>query len=321
MSYGKASWSGNWILEDEDTVMTLLKKAYDVGIRTYDTADIYSNGESERLLGRFLKKYNIPRSTVVILTKVFYMANDPNGTTDNLGFETEERINRMGLSRKHIMDAVDESMERLGTYIDLYQIHRFDKNTPIEETMKALHDCVQAGKVRYIGASSMRATQFAQMQFVAEKNGWTKFVSMQNLYNLIYREEEREMIPYCKETGVGLIPWSPVARGMLARPAANKESARAQTDKVTEMMGMGEDAVNNEIVGRVEQVAKKRGVSMAIIALAWVLAKGACPIVGFNKVERIDEAVRALEVKLTEEEIKFLEEPYVPKPVSGFDPS
>jgi aryl-alcohol dehydrogenase-like predicted oxidoreductase len=211
MSFGKKDWM-DWVEEDEEKVFELLKYAYDNGIRTWDTANMYSYGVSEELIGKFIKKFNIPRSTLVLLTKVYFPLNHPDRDTSALGL-----VNRQGLSRKHIMDAVDESVERLGTYIDVYQIHRFDPDANKEEVMCALHDVVKSGKVRYLGASSMRAVEFAQLQFIAEKNGWTRFISMQNFYNLIYREEEREMIPFCNETGVGIIPWSPIVGCYLSR--------------------------------------------------------------------------------------------------------
>ncbi|ANB13220.1 aldo-keto reductase superfamily protein [Sugiyamaella lignohabitans] len=312
MSYGKKSWN-EWVLEDEELVFSLMKKAYDVGIRTFDTADMYSDGHSEILVGKFLKKYNIPRSTIVILSKCYNKCDsDPSIENTELNW-----INRWGLSRKHIFDAVEDSVKRLGTYIDVLQIHRLDRETSKEEIMEALHDVVKSGQVRYIGASSMRATEFAQLQFIAEKHNWTKFISMQNFYNLVYREEEREMIPYCKETGVGLIPWSPVARGVLARPVG-EGSLRSSTDKFAKFLKLGHAKEDQEIINRVEEVAKKRGISMAQVAIAWTLSKGTAPIVGFNKLERIDEAVEAISIKLTDEEISYLEEPYIPHPVAGF---
>lgn len=312
MSYGKKSWR-DWVLEDEETVMGLMKKAYDQGIRTFDTADMYSNGESERMVGRFLTKYNINRSTIVILSKCFHKtADDPKLEDNNMNW-----INRQGLSRKHIMDSVENSTTRLGTYIDVLQIHRYDKDTPKEEVMEALHDVIKSGKVRYIGASSMKAVEFAQLQFVAEKNSWTKFISMQNFYNLVYREEEREMIPFCDETGVGIIPWSPIARGVLARPAG-ESSLREKTDPLLTRQNFKGDDASLEIIKRVEKVAQNHGVSMAMVATAWVLSKGAAPIVGFNKPERIDEAIGALKLKLSNQDIKHLEEPYLPRPIEKY---
>ncbi len=318
MSIGSKGWS-NWVIDDEEKSLDLLKKAYDVGIRTFDTADSYSNGKSEILIGKFLKKYNIKRSTVVILTKCFFVCDPEN--TPSVYNPTYVAVypNEFGTSRKHIMDAVDGSVERLGTYIDVYQIHRFDKNTPREETMSALNDVVKSGKVRYIGSSSMKAFEFALYQFIAEKNGWTKFISMQNYYNLLYREEEREMIPFCNETGVGLIPWSPLAKGILARAANEKYATnRAKEDaRIGSLFGTDNSFQTSitEIINRVGKVAKKRLVSRAIVSTAWVISKGACPIIGFSSEERIDEAVEAVKLKLTEEELKYLEEPYIPQPV------
>ncbi|CAN6674256.1 putative aryl-alcohol dehydrogenase Aad16p [Trichomonascus vanleenenianus] len=315
MSFGKKQWA-DFVIEDEDFVMQLLKKAYDSGIRTFDTADVYSNGASEILIGKFLKKYNIPRSTVVILSKVFFISDNEEGTANTIYSSDPEFVNRMGLSRKHIMDAVERSVHRLGTYMDVLQIHRFDAETPIEETMCALNDVIKSGQVRYIGASSMRAWQFVMMQECAEKNGWHKFISMQNYHNLLYREEEREMIPYCKATNVGLIPWSPVAFGMLARPKTVSSDRVTNSDYYKDNVAKFTQ-VEWSIIDRVEEVAKKKNVPMAQVAIAWCLAKGDNPIVGFNKLERIDDAVAALKLKLTEEDIKYLEELYVPRAVEG----
>lgn len=325
MSFGKKSEYGEWVLEDEGKIMSLLKQCYDLGMRTFDTADLYSNGVSEEMIGKFLKKFNIPRYSVVILSKCYYKAD-----ADTPGFVVDGRankdpnnlkfINSCGLSRKHILDAVDGSTKRLGTYLDVLQIHRFDPETPIDETMKALNDVVESGKVRYIGASSMRATQFAQMQFVAEKNGWQKFVSMQNYYNLLYREEEREMIPFCQETGVGLLHWSPMARGVLTRPLSEmKQSERMNSDgAMSHILGIFRPESDNEIINRVEELANKKGASMAQIAIAWVLTKGGCPILGLSSVERVTEAVGALDIKLTDEEVQYLEQPYTAKPAKDY---
>lgn len=301
----------DWAIEDEKEVFEILKVAYDQGIRTWDTADMYSAGQSERFIGKFLKEYNIPRSTVTILTKVW--APMP---AEGAEINEANMINRFGLSRKHIMDAVDESIERLGTYIDVYQIARLDDTTDKVEIMEALNDCVRSGKVRYIGASVMRATEFAQLQFIAEQRGLTKFISMQNSYSLIYREEEREMIPFCNDTGVGLIPWGTLATGMLCRPLkATSDSVRGSSMFQALMQGLtkfGDQSGDAEVINRVEEVANKRGVSMTIVALAWALSKGVCPVVGFNKPERVHEAVRAVAFKLSTEEISYLEEPYMP---------
>lgn len=229
-------------------------------------------------------------------------------------------VNQVGLSRKHIIDAVDKSVARLGTYIDVLQIHRLDRESPREEIMRALNDVVESGKVRYIGASSMAAWEFQELQNVAEKHGWHKFVSMQNYYNLLYREEENEMIPYCNHTGVGLVPWSPVARGALARPWQSRDSLREKTDNYLKVLVRSrDDKVDEEIIGRVEEVARKTGKSMAQIAIAWSLSKkDVCPIVGLNKKERMDEAVEACKIKLSDEDIKYLEEPYQPKKRQGY---
>lgn len=247
-------------------------------------------------------------------------------------------VNRVGLSRKHIFDAVDASVERLGTYIDLLQIHRLDRDTPMEEIMRALNDVVESGKVRYIGASSvscleatfsllhlfltlqfqMAAWEFQRMQNVAEKNGWHKFISMQNYQNLIYREEEREMLPYCQATGVGIMPWSPVARGILARPWGSAATKRERTDAYLCQLISRENDADKAIVDQVESIAKKRGVPMAAVATAWVLGKGCNPVLGLSSKERIDQAIEAMKLKLTEEETTALEAPYLPKNISGY---
>lgn len=319
MSYGSPEWA-DWVLGEEAS-LPLFKAAYDAGITTWDTANMYSNGESEKLVRKAIEKYNIPRERLVIMSKCHQIVDE-----DDIGHRvmpgTEESksarwVNQWGLSRKHIMDAVDKSVERLGTYIDVLQIHRLDKETEAEEIMEALHDCVKSGKVRYVGASSMCAHEFATLQYTAIMNKWTPFISMQNFYNLLYREEEREMIPFCNKMGVGLVPWSPLARGTLARPWQSSKSARTTSDPLYKMLVEREAASDQEIVGRVEKVAKDRDVSMAIVGLAWVLSKGVAPIVGMSKTERIDEAVAALKFKLSEDDIKFLEEAYVDKKVFG----
>ncbi|KAH8754525.1 NADP-dependent oxidoreductase domain-containing protein [Diaporthe sp. PMI_573] len=298
---------------NEDDALPLLKAAYDKGLNTWDTANVYSNGSSESIIGKALQKYQIPREKVVILTKCFWGVSESLDELHWLNREPFEKLkdyqNQYGLSRAAILNQVEASLKRLNTsYIDLLQIHRFDSTTPIEETMKTLHDLVQSGKVRYIGASSMYATQFARMQFVAERNGWTKFVSMQNQHNLLYREEEREMIRFCDETGVGVIPWAPLSRGNLARPVANKgETLRSklEDESLTE-----EDIA---IIGRVEDLANKRGWSMAQVALTWSLSRVASPIIGFSKIERINEALDVRGKELSKDEITYLEELYKPK--------
>ncbi|KAK9353665.1 hypothetical protein V1523DRAFT_410509 [Lipomyces doorenjongii] len=318
MSFGDKRWF-DWVIEDEEKVFAVLKKCYDSGIRTFDTANAYSNGRSEILLGKFLKKYDIKRDRVVIMSKVFFPIDEDilnfNVMTHG-NYPEGDYINTKGLSRKHILDSAKASVERLGTYMDVFQIHRFDKSTPIEETMEALHDTVKLGYTRYIGASTMKAYQFVMMQEVANRNGWTKFISMQNYYNLINREEEREMIAYCKETGVGLIPWSPNARGFLTRPLDVKstDSTRQATDGtfqrvVLDTLTEGDKEINK----RVEKIAKDKGVCMASVATAWVLSKGCYPIVGFSRPERVDDAIVAMNLELTEEDIKYMEEPYISK--------
>ena len=232
-------------------------------------------------------------------------------------------VNQVGLSRKHIFDAVENSVRRLGTYIDVLQIHRLDRDTPMEEIMKALNDVVESGKVRYIGASSMAAWEFQMLQNVAAAHGWHQFISMQNYHNLIYREEEREMLPYCAATGVGCIPWSPIGRGVLARPWSERSTQREQSDNfLKSLIRSRETETDKRIVERVEEVAKKRGVSMAQVATAWVLKRESVfPIVGLGSKERIDEAVGAVKLGLTDEEARYLEEPYVPKVVGGIEGS
>ncbi|KAG7765775.1 hypothetical protein KL931_004426 [Ogataea haglerorum] len=313
MSFGRKSWF-DFVLEDEDEVFTIMKKAYDSGIRTFDTSCNYSNGYSEILVGKFLKKHNIDRRTVVILSKCFFPANESDPDTNIIipgTAEGSEYINRFGLSRTNILDSVDKSIERLGTHIDVLQVHRFDKNTPIEETMEALHDVVKSGKVKYLGASTMRAYQFVEMQHVAEVHGWTKFISMQSYYSLFHREEEEELIAYCKKTGVGLVPYSPLAGGVLARPPDKifNTTTRSSSPFSASMFRLGEITdKDKELLSRVEELANKHEVKMATVAIAWCLSKDHNPILGINKVERIDDAFAAVNLKLTDEEIAYLEE-------------
>ncbi|KAI0461952.1 hypothetical protein LJB42_004557 [Komagataella kurtzmanii] len=312
MSFGSKKWN-EWVIEDEDKIFEILKHCYDKGIRTFDTADSYSNGESERLLGKFLKVYNIPRESVVIFSKVFFPLGDNEkgfNYTTRAQFPQHELINRQGLSRKYIIDGVRSSVERLGTYIDLLQIHRLDPNVPPKEIMRALNNLVESNQVRYLGASTMKTWQFVNLQNLAEQNGWHKFISMQNYYNLLYREEEREMNDYCKHNGVGLIPWSPNARGILTRPLKTL-TTRATTDAAIKMVGLNSlSPESEEIINRVEKLASKKNVSMAVISTAWVLHKGCNPIIGFSKPSRVDEALEALDLELLPEDIQFLEEPY-----------
>ncbi|KAI2609213.1 Aldo/keto reductase [Hypoxylon sp. NC1633] len=317
MSIGSKKWMP--FVVEEEVGLELLKAAYDRGLNTWDTANAYSNGLSEEIIGKALVKFSIPRHKVVILTKCFGHVGEEPGIFSfplaKMMDTSKDYINNGGLSRAAIFNAVEASLARLGTsYIDLFQIHRFDYATSIEETMKALHDLVQAGKLRYIGASSMWATQFARMQAVAERNGWTKFVSMQNYYHLCYREEEREMNRFCNDTGVGILPYSSNYGGLLARPLGSGESVRSQMPK---RPGFEVTPDNEEIIRRVEKLAKEKGWKMSQVNLAWHKAKGTVPIVGFNSVARLDEACGARGKTLTDEEVKSLEEPYVPRAVTG----
>ncbi|RFU35398.1 hypothetical protein B7463_g952, partial [Scytalidium lignicola] len=311
MSIGHPDWAP-WVL-DEEKSLPILKAAYDRGLNTWDTANVYSNGASEEIIGKAIKKYNIPRHKLVILSKCYGTVGEEPGIR-HIFYPKQMRaskdyVNQGGLSRQAIFNAVEASLKRLDTpYLDLLQIHRFDPTTPIEETMEALHDLVKSGKVRYIGASSMWATQFAQLQFVAEKNGWTKFISMQNQYNLIYREEEREMIRFCNSTGVGLIPWAPLARGNLARPyEVFGSTIRSKPEK--EAGGLTE--IDAKIIQRVQELAEKKGWKMTHVALAWINKRVSSPIVGFSSVARLDEAIEARGKTLTDEEEEYLEELFV----------
>jgi aryl-alcohol dehydrogenase-like predicted oxidoreductase len=304
MSYGNDS-DRPWVL-DESAAEPIVRRAVEGGITFFDTADVYSAGASEVATGRLLAKY-ISRDEVVVATKVNgRMTPGPNGR---------------GLSRKHILSAIDASLQRLRMdYVDLYQIHRWDPHTPIEETMEALHDLVRAGKARHIGASSMFAWQFAKAQHVADAHGWTRFVSMQNHYNLIYREEEREMIPQCLDQGVGVIPWSPLARGFLTGTrtrAGERRTRRAETDAFTDSLyGRPEDF---DVVDRVAAVAAERGLPAAQIALAWLTHRPGvtAPIVGATKLEHLEDALAAAELDMADEDMARLEQPYVPHPVLG----
>ena len=304
MTYGKPTERWQWAL-DETQSRPFFEKALESGINFFDTADVYTGGESEKVTGKLLWQLS-SRDAIVLATKVF----NPMGPGPN----------DKGLSRKHIMSAIDASLQRLGTdYVDLYQIHRWDYDTPIEETMEALHDVIKAGKARYIGASSMFAWQFARAQFVAEQNGWTPFVSMQPHYNLLYREEEREMIPFCIDQRLAVIPWSPLARGLLTgkRSKERTETLRAQTDAFGKSLYGRDD--DFEIIKRVDELAAVKGLPAAQIALAWMLSKPAitAPIIGASKPGHLEDAVAALSVKLDKEEIARLEEPYQPHPVLG----
>jgi aryl-alcohol dehydrogenase-like predicted oxidoreductase len=295
-----------WTLNEEQS-QPFLKQALDLGINFFDTANVYSSGASEEVVGRFLKA-NTRRENVVIATKVHgMMREEPNGK---------------GLSRKEIFYELDQSLKRLGTdYVDLYQIHRWDYETPIEETMEALHDVVKSGKVRYIGASSMHAWQFAKSLYLADKHGWTRFISMQNHYNLLYREEEREMMGLCAAEGIGVLPWSPLARGRLARPWKSETTSRSETDRFAVAMYSKTEDADKAVVDRLQEIAGKRGVPQAQLALAWMLSKPVVtsPIIGASKPGHLEDAVAALQVKLTPEEIKALEKPYIPHSTLGFE--
>ncbi|CCH61553.1 hypothetical protein TBLA_0E05040 [Henningerozyma blattae CBS 6284] len=315
MSYGTKNFF-DWVLDDKEEIFGILKHAYDRGLRTYDTADVYSNGMSETILGEFLRTYNIPRETVVIMTKVFFPVDDKMDISSNRTKTEEENlqlINQQHLSRKHILNAVKNSVKRLGTYIDVYQIHRCDHETPFEETMRALNDVVEQGDVRYLGASSMLAVEFAEMQFIAEKHGWHKFVNMQSCYNLVYREDEREMIPFCKRHGIALTPWSPIQKGLLARPLGS-HTHRESTDGVLIARKLNQFTESEkEIINRVEKLAIKKNLKMVDISLGWVIQKGTLPILGMSSIERVDEAIKTLTTKLTEDDMYYLEEPYCPR--------
>lgn len=293
-----------WSL-DEEKSRPIIRHAIENGINFLDTANAYSDGTSEEIVGKAVRDF-AKRDELVLATKVF--------------FRWSKGPNAGGLSRKAILTAIDASLKRLGVdYVDLYQIHRWDYATPIEETIEALHDIVRAGKVRYIGASSMFAWQFSKSLHVSELRGWTRFVSMQNHYNLLNREEEREMLPLCKSEGIGVLPWSPLARGRLARPLG-ESTRRMETDEYGKTLYVAAVDSDRQIIERVMQIAKEKGVSQAQVATAWLLQNPVVtsPIIGASKLEHVDDAVAAVSVKLTPDEIKRLEEPYVPHPVVGF---
>lgn len=306
MSFGDpVNWIHKWVLEEADS-RPIIKGALDLGINFFDTANVYSIGRSEEILGAALKDY-AKRDEIVLATKVHQkMFDGPNGG---------------GLSRKHIMSQIDQSLKRLRTdYVDLYIIHRWDYNTPIEETMAALHDVVKSGKARYIGASAMHAYQFQKANYIAEKNGWTKFVSMQNHLNLIYREEEREMIPYCESEGIALTPYSPLASGRLAR-SNNESSKRLVTDEVARSKYDETADKDQLIIDRVGELASRYGVSRVEISLAWLFSKPtlAAPVIGATKMSHVETAVKATGIALDPADIAYLEEPYVPHRIVGFE--
>jgi aryl-alcohol dehydrogenase-like predicted oxidoreductase len=304
MTYGSKRWR-EWILEEEES-RPLIQRALELGINFFDTADVYSTGVSEEILGRALRDFGPSRDKLVIATKVNgVMGDDPN---------------QRGQSRKHLRHAIEDSLRRLGTdYVDLYQIHRFDYDTPIEETLAALDDIVRSGKALYLGASSMYAWQFAKMLYMQDRLGLARFVTMQNHYNLLYREEEREMIPFCKEEGIGILPWSPLARGFLARDrnhADFRRTLRAQTDEFGQKLYREEDF---SVVDRVSEVARKHEVSNAQVSLAWLMHQPGvtAPIFGANKLAHLEDAVAALQLKLNSDELKALSACYKPHPVRG----
>jgi aryl-alcohol dehydrogenase (NADP+) len=305
MTYGTPKWRP-WVLDEEQS-RPFISRALEHGINFFDTADMYSHGVSEEVLGRALRDLGADREQIVVATKAFFPIKDGPNTR--------------GLSRKHLFDAIDGSLRRLGMeYVDLYQIHRFDSDTPIEETLSALHDIVKAGKARYVGASSMAAWQFATMLHLSDRRGWTRFVAMQNHYNLIYREEEREMLPLCREERVAVLPWSPLARGFLAgnrRKGDRGDTARAKTDDFAHQLYYTDD--DFAVADRVVEIAGRLNVRPTQVALAWLLAQPGvtAPIVGASKLSHLDDAVEALKVRLSADEVKFLEEPYKPHPVLG----
>jgi aryl-alcohol dehydrogenase-like predicted oxidoreductase len=306
MTYGDPAWR-DWML-DEAAARPFVQRAVEAGINFFDTADAYSHGVSEEITGRLLREF-APRHEVVVATKVFFAWND--------------KPNQGGLSRKHILHSIDGSLRRLGMdYVDLYQIHRWDKETPIEETLEALNDVVRAGKARYIGASSMYAWQFAQALHASDRHGWARFVSMQNHYNLAYREEEREMLPLCRDQGIGVIPWSPLARGFLARPPVRDPQTEGPTTRArSDEFGHRMYYRDNDIVvaERLQALAERRGLPMAQVALAWLLHQPGvtAPIIGASKPHHLDDALAAVDVSLSAEECTELEAPYAPHPVLG----
>ncbi len=304
MSYGQPTERWPWTVNEEHS-RPFIQRALELGINFFDTADVYANGSSELIIGRALRDF-ASRDEVVIATKVY--------------FDISPKPNDRGLSRKHILSSIDASLKRLGTdYVDLYQIHRWDYDTPIVETLEALNDVVRAGKVRYIGASSMYAWQFAKALYTSDLHGWARFVSMQPHYNLIYREEEREMLPLCQDQKIAVIPWAPLAKGRLARKPSKEqnETQRAQTDAIAKRLYSDEDLL---IAQRLSDVAEARGLPMAQVAIAWMLSKPVitAPIIGATKPHHLDDAVAALSVQLTPEEIQQLEEAYQPHPILGY---
>ncbi|CAG9945020.1 unnamed protein product [Clonostachys rosea f. rosea IK726] len=317
MSIGNREWA-DWVI-DAEKALPLLKAAFDRGVNTWDTANVYSNGDSERIIGRAIKEYEIPRQKLVLMTKAWGVTGEEQFAAYPIMNElrkSKDYVNQFGLSRISLINAVEGALARLGTtYIDLFWIHRFDPYAPIEETMETLHNLVVAGKIRYIGASSMWTYQFAMMQFCAEKHGWTKFIAMQNHYSLLYREEEREMHRFCAATGVALCPWGPLAQGNLARPI----SVRGST--LRSVNGGGDPSTTRKeslaIIERVQKLAEQKGWTMSQVTLAWTLRRVCSPIIGFSTVDRIDDALSARGKELSPYEEKFLEEPYTPLEIEG----
>jgi aryl-alcohol dehydrogenase-like predicted oxidoreductase len=320
MTFGTPDWRP-WVLREDDA-RPIVRRAVELGINVFDTADMYSAGASEEITGRLVREFAV-RDEAVVATKLFFPVELGFKGQNSPGPQPKPRPHMQGLSRKRVFAAVDASLRRLGLdWIDLYQIHRFDPETPVEETMEALHDVVKAGKVRYIGASSMYAWQFAKMQQVAREHGWTRFVSMQHHYNLLYREEEREMIPLCRDQGVGLLPWSPLARGFLAGNRGRDDKAagatsRAQTDEIAQRFYYQDS--DFDVVEALKKVAEARGESMARVAYAWLLGRPgvSAPIVGASKVWQLEDAVAATSIRLSTEETAALEAAYRPHPVLG----
>ncbi|KAF3396444.1 Aldo-keto reductase dtxS3 [Penicillium rolfsii] len=324
MGIGYQDWVWDWVMEEEESTR-LLKAAWDRGINTWDTANVFSNGQSETIIGKAIKKHQIPRHKVVLITKVFCTVGEHGDNAMAYAAPlrgTKEYVNQSGLSRQSIMNNVQASLDRLQTdYIDILMIHRSDDRVPHEETMEALHDLVRAGKVRYLGASSMWTYQFVQMQHCAERHGWTKFVCMQNHYSLIYREEEREMNRYCRQTGVGLIPWAPLCRGWLARRLQDSltgSTLRSQDERINgSKYILVRETPDQQIIRRVEEVADSKGWSMVDVALAWLNKRVTSPVVGMRTEMMLDEVCAVRGKELTAEEEKYLEELYEPRAISG----
>ncbi|KAG8873897.1 hypothetical protein FRB98_008721 [Tulasnella sp. 332] len=325
MSYGSTSL-GSWVLGEEEGIEHI-KLAYDLGINTFDTANVYSNGMSEVILGKAIQQHNLPRDEIVVMTKVRHPVNEDMNGALLVRVPVEERykmryVNRFGLSRKHIFDSIKHSLERLQLdYVDVLQCHRFDNDTPIEETMQALNDVVKAGYARYIGMSSCWAWQFHKMQNYARANGLTEFISIQNYYNAVYREEEREMVPLLQDLGVGMIPWSPLGMGFLTRPIGEL-TGRGTEHKAYSIEFIGDPEKSTylrTINERIESIAKTHGVSMAQVAVAWLLSKPflTAPIIGTTSVDKLNDLVGGVHLKLTADEIKSIDEPYEPRKIIG----